>query len=66
MAQRDDDRNDRRSPPGRSDARRSDGRVPPHNLSAEESLLGALLLSREVVGTVAELGLHVDHFYKPA
>ena len=39
---------------------------PPHNLHAEESLLGALLLSREVVGTVAELGLQVDHFYKPA
>lgn len=62
MAQRDDDRNDRRSAP----VRRSDGRVPPHNLHAEESLLGALLLSREVVGTVAELGLQVDHFYKPA
>ena len=62
MAQRDDDRNDRRSAP----VRRSDGRVPPHNLHAEESLLGALLLSREVVGTVAELGMQVDHFYKPA
>ncbi len=62
MAQRDDDRNDRRTPP----ARRSDGRVPPHNLHAEESLLGALLLSREVVGTVAELGMQVEHFYKPA
>src|SRR4026207_1564568 len=46
--------------------RRSDSRVPPHNLDAEESLLGALLLSREVVGNVAELGLQVDHFYKPA
>ncbi|MFM2070204.1 MAG: replicative helicase [Actinomycetota bacterium] len=61
MAQRDDDRNDRRPT-----SRRSEGRVPPHNLSAEESLLGALLLSREVVGTVSELGLLVDHFYKPA
>ena len=60
MAQRDDDR-DRRSAP----ARRPDGRIPPHNLHAEESLLGALLLSREVVGVVAELGLSVDHFYKP-
>lgn len=50
---------------GRS-ARRSDGRVPPHNLSAEESLLGALLLSREVVGQVAEMGVQVEHFYKPA
>lgn len=40
--------------------------MPPHNLAAEESLLGALLLSREVVGQVAELGLHVEHFYKPS
>ncbi len=46
--------------------RRGDGRVPPHNLSAEESLLGALLLSREVVGQVSELGVLVDHFYKPS
>lgn len=46
--------------------RRNEGRVPPHNLNAEESLLGALLLSRDVVGNVAELGLLVDHFYKPA
>ena len=50
----------------RSAPRRTDGRVPPHNLSAEESLLGALLLSRDVVGQVAELGLHVEHFYKPS
>ena len=62
MAQRDDDR-DRRPSPAR---RLEGGRVPPHNLNAEESLLGALLLSREVVGTVAELGLQVEHFYKPA
>lgn len=40
--------------------------MPPHNLAAEESLLGALLLSRDVVGQVAELGLLVDHFYKPS
>jgi replicative DNA helicase len=46
--------------------RRGDGRVPPHNIAAEESLLGALLLSRDVVGQVAELGLQVEHFYKPA
>ena len=32
--------------------------VPPHNLHAEEILLGALLLSRDVVGVVGELGLH--------
>jgi len=41
-------------------------RVPPHNLSAEESLLGAMLLSREAVNAVAEAGVRVEHFYKPA
>ena len=46
--------------------RRGDGRVPPHNLNAEESLLGALLLSRDAVGNVAEMGLAVSDFYKPA
>ncbi|MEY4338299.1 MAG: replicative helicase [Actinomycetota bacterium] len=50
----------------RPSSRRVESRVPPHNLSAEESLLGALLLSREVVGNVAEQGLLVEHFYKPA
>ncbi|MGZ4771540.1 MAG: replicative DNA helicase [Ilumatobacteraceae bacterium] len=47
-------------------SRRSDARVPPHNLNAEESLLGALLLSRDVVDLVGELGVTVDHFYKPS
>lgn len=46
--------------------RRSDQRIPPHNLEAEESLLGALLLSRDAVGTVAEMGLVADDFYKPS
>ncbi|MGA1219908.1 MAG: replicative DNA helicase, partial [Ilumatobacteraceae bacterium] len=44
----------------------SAGRVPPHNLEAEESVLGALLLSREAIGTVSELGLRPDDFYRPA
>jgi replicative DNA helicase len=68
MARRDDDHDPRRSggASGANGPRRSDGRVPPHNLDAEESLLGALLLSREVVGTVSEMGLAVEHFYKPA
>src|SRR5690349_10565967 len=43
-----------------------EARVPPHNIDAEESLLGALLLSREAVGTATELGLNADEFYKPA
>ena len=42
------------------------GRVPPHNLEAEESVLGALLLSREAIGTVSELGLTPEDFYRPA
>ena len=50
----------------RNQPRRIEARVPPHNLNAEESLLGALLLSRDVVGQVAELGMQVEHFYKPA
>ena len=29
----------------------SAGRVPPHNLEAEESLLGAMLLSRDAIAT---------------
>ena len=41
-------------------------RVPPHNLNAEESLLGAMLLSRDAVNTAAESGVGVEHFYKPA
>ena len=42
------------------------GRVPPHNLSAEESVLGAILLSRDALGSVIEQGLRYDDFYKPA
>jgi len=42
------------------------GRVPPHNLQAEESVLGALLLSREAIGVVGEAGLNVRDFYSPA
>jgi replicative DNA helicase len=59
---------DSRSRRGHDEARRrrADQRVPPHNLDAEESLLGALLLSRDAVGTVAEMGLTADAFYKPA
>ena len=40
-------------------------RVPPNNLRAEESVLGAMLLSREAIAEVVEV-LDPDHFYKPA
>ena len=42
------------------------GRIPPHNLQAEESVLGAILLSRDALGAVIEAGLRYDDFYKPA
>ena len=45
---------------------RSAGRVPPHNLQAEESVLGALLLSRDAIGVVGEAGLKVRDFHNPA
>jgi replicative DNA helicase len=39
--------------------------VPPYNLEAEESVLGACLLSREAMANVLEL-VRADDFYKPA
>src|SRR5829696_1284842 len=61
------DRRDDRDRRGgdRGDARRAGNRVPPHNLQAEESVLGAVLLSRDAMGAVSEKGLRPDHFYKP-
>ena len=41
------------------------GRVSPHNIEAEESLLGAMLLSRDAIATATEL-CRAEHFYKPA
>ncbi len=49
-------------PPGPS---RGDGRVPPYNLEAEESLLGAMLLSKDAIVAASELGVTADNFYKP-
>ncbi len=40
-------------------------RVPPNSLRAEESVLGAMLLSREAIAEVVEI-LEPEHFYKPA
>ena len=40
-------------------------RVPPHNIDAEQSVLGAMLESREAIANVVEI-LQADDFYKPA
>ena len=40
-------------------------RVPPHNLDAEESLLGAMLLSKDAIASAVEI-CGSDDFYKPA
>jgi replicative DNA helicase len=45
---------------------RSGGRVPPHNLEAEESLLGAMLLSGDAIASAVNIHLSADDFYKPA
>ncbi len=42
------------------------GRVPPHNLEAEESLLGAMLLSRDAITAAVEANVDAQDFYKPA
>lgn len=44
---------------------RPQGRAAPHNLAAEESLLGAMLLSREAVAAATDVA-RAEHFYKPA
>jgi replicative DNA helicase len=41
------------------------GRIPPHNLEAEESLIGAMLLSRDAIAAGVERCTAAD-FYKPA
>lgn len=57
-------RDSRGSSPGRQSSSR--GRVPPHNIDAEESVLGAMLLSRDAIGVVSEMGLNPQDFYRPA
>jgi replicative DNA helicase len=50
------------------DARRRQrgvGRVPPHNLEAEESLLGAMLLSGDAIAAAVNIHVSADDFYKP-
>ncbi len=46
--------------------RNSGGRIPPHSLEAEESLLGAMMLSREAITAAIEAHLEPADFYKPA
>jgi replicative DNA helicase len=41
-------------------------RIPPHNLEAEESLLGAMMLSREAITAAVEARIESRDFYKPA
>src|SRR5688572_22930642 len=49
----------------RRSTRPSTSRVPPHNLQAEESLLGAMLLSKDAIAAATE-SCGADDFYKPA
>ena len=44
--------------------RQHGARIPPHNLQAEESLLGAMLLSRDAIAAAVEV-VAADDFYKP-
>ncbi|SVB23409.1 uncharacterized protein METZ01_LOCUS176263, partial [marine metagenome] len=39
--------------------------VPPHNIEAEASLLGAMLLSRDAIADALEV-VRAEHFYKPS
>ena len=41
-------------------------RIPPHNLEAEESLLGSMMLSREAITAAVEAHIETGDFYKPA
>ncbi|MDQ6909260.1 MAG: replicative DNA helicase [Actinomycetota bacterium] len=50
----------------RQQRRAGASRVPPHNLEAEESLLGAMLLSRDAIVAAVEAQLGAADFYKPA
>ena len=57
------DRSDRNAPRAKQ---QSDSRTPPHNLDAEASLLGAMLLDEAPIGLAIEMSLDPSDFYKPA
>ena len=63
MVQAFDDTRPRRLIPAPSGGGASTGRIPPHNLEAEESLLGAMLLSRDAIASAMEI-CKPDDFYK--
>ncbi len=48
-----------------SPPRPADGRVPPHNVQAEESLLGAMLLKQSEISEAVQT-VNTSDFYKPA
>jgi replicative DNA helicase len=48
-----------------SSAPRSSARTPPHNVQVEQSLLGAMLLSREAIDIAIET-VESSHFYRPS
>lgn len=41
------------------------GRIPPHNLEAEQSVIGSMIINKEAINTAIEQ-LHPDDFYKEA
>ena len=65
MAQSLDDFRRRQQPAPTNGATGTGARLLPHNAEAEESLLGAMLLSREAIAVAAELCSASD-FYRPA
>src|SRR5215213_2552799 len=66
MAQSIDDARRRQSGTSGRPQGSSGARVPPHNIQAEESLLGAMLLSRDAIVAAVEVQLSAEDFYKPA
>jgi replicative DNA helicase len=51
-------------PPDGPPSGHSGGRIPPHNLEAERSVLGACLLNNESIYRTAEIGLEARDFYR--
>ena len=51
---------------GGSDDRSASQRIPPHNVDAEASLLGAMMLSEDAIAIVLEREVVAEDFYKPA